>query len=97
MNSLKGKTAIITGSSRGIGRAIASALAKEGMNLVLAARGKEALLETANELAAEHKVRVVGVSCDVTKQADLQHLVDTAIKEFKKIDALINNAGVSSQ
>jgi short-subunit dehydrogenase len=97
MNQLKGKTAIITGSSRGIGKAIATSLAKEGMNLVLAARGKEALEETARELSSQYKVRVVGVPCDVTRQADLQNLVDTAIREFKKIDALINNAGVSSQ
>jgi short-subunit dehydrogenase len=97
MNQLKGKTAIITGSSRGIGKAIATSLAKEGMNLVLAARGKEALEETARELSSQYKVRVVGVPCDVTQQADLQNLVDTAIREFKKIDALINNAGVSSQ
>jgi short-subunit dehydrogenase len=97
MTQLKGKTAIITGSSRGIGKAIATSLAREGMNLVLAARGKEALDETVKELASRYKVRVVGVPCDVTQREDLQNLVDTAIKEFKKIDALINNAGVSSQ
>ncbi len=97
MRELKGKTAIITGASRGIGRAIAASLAKEGMNLVIAARGKEALDQTAAELSAQYKVRVIGVPCDVSKQADLQNLVDTAIREFKKIDALINNAGVSSQ
>ncbi len=97
MSDLKGKNAIITGASRGIGRAIAESLAKEGMNLVLAARGKEALENTAKEIASKYKVKVVGVACDVSKQADLQNLVDVSLKELKKIDALINNAGVSSQ
>jgi len=97
MSELKGKTAIITGASRGIGKAVAETLAGEGMNLVLAARGKEALEATAQEIAQKHGVRVVGVPADVSKQADLQNLVDTAIREFKKVDALINNAGVSSQ
>jgi short-subunit dehydrogenase len=97
MSELKGKTAIITGASRGIGRAIAERLASQGMNLVIAARGKETLDEAAKAMADKFKVRVVGVPCDVSKQADLQNLVDTSIREFKKIDALINNAGVSSQ
>src|SRR5512135_3487190 len=97
MADLKGKTAIITGASRGIGRAIAESLAKEGMNLVLAARGKETLDEAAADLQTRYKVKVLGVVCDVAKKADLQNLVSVAIKEFKKIDALINNAGVSSQ
>ena len=97
MTELKGKTAIITGASRGIGRAIAESLAKEGMNLVIAARGKETLEETAAQITKKYKVRVLGVPCDVSKQADLENLVRVSLKEFKKIDALINNAGVSSQ
>lgn len=97
MNELRGKTAIITGASRGIGRAIGEALAKEGMNLVLAARGKEVLKETAKELSGKYKVKVLPVLCDVSQQKDLENLVTVAIKEFKKIDALINSAGISSQ
>jgi 3-oxoacyl-[acyl-carrier protein] reductase len=97
MSTLKGKTAIITGASRGIGRAIAESLAAEGMNLVIAARGKEALDKAAQEISTKYHVRVIGVPCDVAKQADLQNLADTAIRELKKVDALINNAGVSSQ
>lgn len=97
MESLKGKTAIITGASRGIGRAIAESLAKEGMNLVIAARGKETLDQTAAEITKQYKVKIIGVPCDVSKQADLENLVKVSLKEFKKIDALINNAGVSSQ
>ncbi|CAD7772478.1 MAG: putative oxidoreductase [Candidatus Methanoperedenaceae archaeon GB37] len=97
MNELNGKTTIITGASGGIGKAIAKALAREGMNLVIAARGKEVLEETAKEFTLKYKVKVLPVPCDVTKQADLENLVNIAIKEFKKIDALINSAGISSQ
>jgi short-subunit dehydrogenase len=97
METLKGKTAVVTGASRGIGRAIGVALAREGMNLVIGARGKEALEATAQELSQQHQVKVVPVPCDVTKQADLENLADTALKEMKKVDALINSAGVSSQ
>ena len=97
MSELKGKTAIVTGASRGIGRAIGVALAKEGMDLVLAARGQEVLEETAGGLSREYNVRVLPVACDVARQSDLENLATTAIREFKKIDALINSAGVSSQ
>ncbi|MDD5511163.1 MAG: SDR family NAD(P)-dependent oxidoreductase [Dehalococcoidales bacterium] len=97
MSELKGKTAIVTGASRGIGGALGVALAKEGMDLVLAARGRSVLEETAAGLSRKYKVRVVPVACDVTRQDDLENLAATAIREFKKIDALINSAGVSSQ
>ena len=97
MSELRGKTAIVTGASRGIGRSIGEALAKEGMNLALAARGKEVLEKTAKELSEQYKVKILPVPCDVSQQKDLENLVTAAIKEFKKIDALINSAGVSSQ
>lgn len=97
MEALKGKNVIITGASRGIGRAIAESLAKEGVNLVIAARGKETLEETASQIRKKYKVKAIGVACDVSKQKDLENLVAVSLKEFKKIDALINNAGVSSQ
>ncbi|MFH0877324.1 MAG: SDR family oxidoreductase [Candidatus Omnitrophota bacterium] len=97
MSELKGKVVIITGASRGIGRAIAESLAKEGVNLVIAARGKEALDEAALSIAKKYNVKVVGVPCDVAKKADLENLVDVSLKTFEKIDALVNNAGVSSQ
>lgn len=97
MNELKGKKVIITGASRGIGKAIAETLAMEGMDLVIAARGKEMLEETAKELSDKYKVKVLPVPCDVSKQKDLENLVNVSIKDFKKIDALINSAGISSQ
>lgn len=97
MSELKGKSAIVTGASRGIGKAISAALAREGMNLVIAARSGEALREAAEELSQVNGGRVVPVPCDVSKQADLENLASTATSEFKRIDALINGAGVSSQ
>jgi len=97
MNGLKGKTVIITGATGGIGKAIAETLAKEGMNLVIAARNKEMLEKIANEFSKKYKIKTLPVPCDVIKQTDLENLVNVAIKEFKKIDALINSAGISSQ
>src|SRR3989338_2191812 len=97
MNDLKGKNAVITGASRGIGKAIASRLAQSGVNLVLAARTKDTLDQAVSEIKAKHKVMVIGVPTDVSKLEDLKNLVDVAQKEFKNIDILINNAGVSSQ
>jgi len=97
MGELKGKTAIITGASGGIGKAIGETLAQEGMNLVIAARGKEILRQIAKEFSRKYDVKVVPVPCDVSRQKDLENLVTTSTKEFKKIDALINSAGVSRQ
>ncbi len=94
---LKGRTAVVTGASRGIGKALASTAAALGMNLVIGARTKGPLEETAKELAERFNVRVLPVVCDVTKLSDLENLVASAKKEFTKIDVLINNAGVSSQ
>ncbi len=97
MSSLKGKTAIVTGASRGIGKAIAATAAGLGVNIAIAARQVEPLIETANELKKKYKVKVLPVSCDVTSLADLENLVKRTKEEFGIIDILINNAGVSSQ
>lgn len=97
MEPLKGKTAIITGASRGIGKAIAAAAASLGINLSLAARGEEQLHETAQELQQRFKVKILPVSTDVTRFEDLENLVNRTRETFSTIDILINNAGVSSQ
>ncbi len=97
MNDLKGKVAVITGASRGIGKAIAVRLAQNGVNLVLAARTKDTLDQAVYEITSKYKVKVIGLPTDVSRLDDLQRLATTAIKEFKHIDILINNAGVSSQ
>src|SRR5512143_495125 len=97
METLRGKKAVITGASRGIGRGIAKALAAEGMDLVLAARGVAELKTYAKELSGWYGVKVHAVKCDVSSQKDLERLADTAIRKLGRVDALINNAGVSSQ
>jgi len=97
MSNLKGKTGIITGASKGIGKAIALTLAKEGINIVIAARSEGPLKEAADDLKKQTGVEVLPVTCDVSKLPDLENLVNRALEKFKKIDILVNNAGVSSQ
>ncbi len=97
MSDLRGKSAIITGASRGIGKAIAETCASLGINLAIAARQEAPLKEAAEEIAQKYKVKVLAVACDVTKLEDLENLVKQAREKFGKIDILINNAGVSSQ
>ena len=72
MSHLKGKNAIITGASRGIGKAIALRLAENGINLVLAARNQAPLDQTVKEIKEKFKVKVIGVSTDVAKLDDLK-------------------------
>lgn len=95
--NLKGKVAILTGASRGIGKALACTAAGLGINLTLAARGEGPLKETAAEIAKKYKVEVLPVSCDVTKLEDLENLVNKTKEKYGRIDILINCAGVSSQ
>ncbi|MDD5513030.1 MAG: SDR family NAD(P)-dependent oxidoreductase [Candidatus Omnitrophica bacterium] len=97
MTDLKGRSAIVTGASRGIGKALACTAASLGINLAIAARQEGPLKETAKEISDKYKVKVLPVPCDVTKLKDLENLVDSAKQQFGKIDILINNAGVSSQ
>ncbi len=89
---LKGKVAVVTGASRGIGKAIALALAAEGAEVVLAARGREALSETADEIA-RCGARVLAVVVDLAKPGGPGRLVQKSIKHFGRIDILVNNLG----
>lgn len=91
---LTGKTAIITGGSRGIGKEMAEGLAEAGANLVLCARREEWLTETVQEFR-EKGFHVHGKVADVAKADDVQAVVDETVKHFGKIDVLINNAGIS--
>lgn len=96
--NLKGQNAIITGASKGIGKAIATRLAKEGVNILIAARTQNTLEETVREIRTQNpNIKVLGLATDVSRLEDLQKLVNVAVKEFKTIDILINNAGVTSQ
>lgn len=94
---LKGKAAIVTGASRGIGKALACVCAQLGINVAIAARTEGPLQETAEEIRKTYKIEVLPVATDVTKLSDLENLVNKAKEKFGKVDILVNNAGVSSQ
>jgi 3-oxoacyl-[acyl-carrier protein] reductase len=92
---LAGKTAVIAGASRGIGRATALTIAAEGARLVLAARGEEALRETASEIE-KTGAQTLAVPCDLTVAEDAERLVAAAVERFGAIDILINSIHFSA-
>lgn len=89
---IRGKVAIIGGSSKGLGRACALALAKEGVNIVLCARQEEALQKTKSEIESLG-VEVLALSVDMASGKDNQRIIDETIRKFGRIDILINNSG----
>lgn len=89
---LNGKTAIITGAGKGIGKAIALAFAESGANVVCAAR-TQADVDAVAEQAKSFGVDAIGISCNVAKPAALENLVSSCIERFGQIDILVNNAG----
>ncbi len=93
---LKDKTAIITGGGTGIGRASAVLFAREGANIVICGRRIQKLKEVEKEIIKDLglKSKVSAISCDISKQDDVKKLLDKSIKQFKKIDIVLNNAGV---
>jgi len=91
---LTGKTAIVTGGSRGIGREMAEGLAEAGANLMLCARKIEQLDETVSAFAANN-YNVAGRACDVSKPDEVQAIIDATVERFGSVDILINNAGTS--
>lgn len=97
VSDLKGKNAIVTGASRGIGRALACTAAELGINVAIAARQEGPLNETAEMINKKYGVKTVAVPTDVTKISDLENLVAVTREKLGSVDILINNAGVSSQ
>jgi len=89
---LKGRVAMVTGASKGLGRAIALELAGEGCGLVIGARGVEELNQVRQE-AESRGVRCVARQVDITKPADIEALVSDAESNFGRLDILVNNAG----
>lgn len=95
--NLNGKTAIVTGSTKGIGRAIAEALVREGMNVCVSARKIEEVESTVRELdAAGGDGNVTGMACDVRNEDEVKALFEHTSAEFGGVDVLVNNAGVGS-
>ena len=90
---LSGRVALVTGSSRGLGRAMADALARAGADLVITSR-TQADLDGAAEELRRHGQRVLPVSSDVTDELSIRDLVEQALDRFGQIDILVNNAGV---
>lgn len=91
---LKGKRALVTGASRGIGKAIARALAEEGVDVVITARTAETLSRTAEELAAETGGKVVAIASDTGDDASVKTLVGDAVAALGGLDILVNAAAV---
>jgi 3-oxoacyl-[acyl-carrier protein] reductase len=90
---IRGKVALVSASSRGLGRAIAEELATEGANLVVCARGEEALRNTANEIRKRSGVEVIDVPADVSDSAGLDRVASTALEKFGRVDILVTNSG----
>lgn len=90
---LTGKVAIVGGSSRGIGKAIALALAQEGCDVAICARGDDALKTTAEEIRSQTGARILPLVCDMSSYDDIKRLVRETAKTFGRIDIVVNNAG----
>jgi 3-oxoacyl-[acyl-carrier protein] reductase len=93
MKRLEGKVAVVTGGSKGIGKAIGRALAEEGTRVVLSGRTSGPLVQAVNELKAAG-FQAIGVQGDVAKEADATRVVNEAVQAFGRVDILVNNAGM---
>jgi NAD(P)-dependent dehydrogenase (short-subunit alcohol dehydrogenase family) len=92
---LRGKVAVITGGSRGIGRAIADGLASAGADVVIASRKLDSCEAAAGEIAAATGRRAMPVACHVGRWEDCDNLVEAVYSEYGRCDVLVNNAGMS--
>lgn len=91
--SLKGKSALITGGGRGLGKAMAEALAQAGANIAIVDVDNSTAQQTANELSS-YGVNAIGLQVDVTKEDQVQEVVNHVVNVFGSLDVLINNAGI---
>lgn len=95
--SLKGRVALITGASQGLGRAMAERFAASGADVVLLARRQALLDEAAAQIAASTGQRVKGYACDVSQIADMEKTWQAVERDFGQVDILVNNAGSSAR
>lgn len=91
---LKGQTAVVTGGGRGIGRAICLVLAREGADIVIAARTEKEIRETARLVENEGR-KSLAISTDVRKEEEVVNMISKAVNAFGRIDILVNDAGVA--
>jgi NAD(P)-dependent dehydrogenase (short-subunit alcohol dehydrogenase family) len=92
--SVKDKSAIVTGSTKGIGRAIAEALLAEGARVTVSARNEKEVADAGKELEKSHAKRVLARRCDVRHESEVKSLFEETARAFGGVDILVNNAGV---
>lgn len=90
---IKNKIAIVAAASKGLGKATAEALAKEGAKVVIFARNKEELEKTANQIYEKSKCEVYPVAADITLKNDIEKVINLTIQKFGEINILVNNTG----
>ncbi len=90
---LTGRVALVTGGSKGLGKAMARAFAEAGANIVISSRHEAELKSAAAEIAEGTKAKVVYAVADMTNRQDVKKLADFALKQFSRVDILVNNAG----
>ncbi|MBW7857033.1 MAG: 3-oxoacyl-[acyl-carrier-protein] reductase [Leptonema sp. (in: Bacteria)] len=95
MIELKGKSAIVTGSARGIGKSIAEKLASLGASVVINDVSEEAAKTTAAEIASKYGVETLANNNDISKEDQAEALVEACVSKFGKVDILVNNAGIT--
>ena len=92
---MTGQTAIVTGGSKGLGKAIAEGLASAGANIALVSRNQSEAEAAANEIAETYNTQTLGLQVDVTQQPAIEAMVTKVAETFGRIDALVNNAGIN--
>lgn len=95
--SLKGKTAIVVGGSKGIGKAVATGFSDAGADVVICSRNQEQLDATAKEISAKTGGTVVGISADIKSMDGINTLVNKVVERFGHIDILVNGAGINAR
>lgn len=94
MKKLSKKTAIITGSARGIGKGIAEKFSENGANIVIVDILQEEIDKTVSQLKVSNP-NVIGIKCDITQENEVENLVEKTMEQFQSIDILVNNAGIT--
>jgi 3-oxoacyl-[acyl-carrier protein] reductase len=90
---LSERVAIVAGASKGLGKAIALGLAREGANLAICARSKESLTDTAKWIEENYQVTALPIVADLRNAQDIERVVDSTVRKFNRVDILLNNAG----
>jgi 3-oxoacyl-[acyl-carrier protein] reductase len=91
------RTALVTGSTRGIGKETTSLLLKKGLNVIISSRSQDSVDNVIEEILDKFpskKENILGLKCDVSKHSEVKTLVDVSVKRFGRIDVLVNNAGI---